>query len=399
MQQENNELKMSRSMKDRAEELFNEAVQTNYLRTDKMFAVLMVVQWIGGIIAAYWISPKTWVGSVSQTNPHVWAAIFLGGAITALPVILVVMAPGSAIARYVIATSQMLMGALFIHLSGGRIEAHFHVFGSLAFLAIYRDWRVLIPATIVVAADHILRGVFWPQSIYGVLSGSEWRWIEHAGWVAFEDVFLFLSCHRSWQDMWRQAVRGAELFSREARYRSVIEQTSDGICLFDLHRNKLIESNKAFCSLLGYTPVELAKTSSADLLRKGGKEWVDLAPVLSKKQSITIEQRYHRQDNSFMDVSITISPVSYDGNDVICLVAHDITIRKAAEEALQKHNDDLSLRVAERTAALATAKGKLEAEIAERQKVAADLHSYQNFFKNAKSSMLKDRPDMAESLS
>ena len=42
----------------------------------------------------------------------------------------------------------MLMGALLIHLTVGRIETHFHVFVSLAILAFYRDWRVLIPATI-----------------------------------------------------------------------------------------------------------------------------------------------------------------------------------------------------------------------------------------------------------
>ena len=84
----------------------------------------------------------------------------------------------------------MLMGALLIHLTGGRIETHFHVFGSLAFLAFYRDWRVLIPATIVVALDHMLRGLFWPQSVYGVLVASQWRWLEHAAWVVFEDVFL-----------------------------------------------------------------------------------------------------------------------------------------------------------------------------------------------------------------
>ena len=48
----------------------------------------------------------------------------------------------------------MLMGALLIHLTGGRIEAHFHIFGSLAFLAIYRDWRVLITASLVVVLDH-----------------------------------------------------------------------------------------------------------------------------------------------------------------------------------------------------------------------------------------------------
>ena len=33
------------------------------------------------------------------------------------------------------------VSALLIHLSGGRIETHFHIFGSLAFLAFYRDCR------------------------------------------------------------------------------------------------------------------------------------------------------------------------------------------------------------------------------------------------------------------
>ena len=55
-----------------------------------------------------------------------------------------------------IAANQMLWSALLIHLSGGRIETHFHVFGSLAFLAFYRDWRVLLTATVVVAADHLI---------------------------------------------------------------------------------------------------------------------------------------------------------------------------------------------------------------------------------------------------
>ena len=97
-----------------------------------------------------------------------WAAWLLGGAITALPVGLAVLRPGRTSTRHVIAAGQMLMSALLIHLSGGRIETHFHVFGSLAFLAFYRDWTVFVPATVVVAADHFLRGLYWPESVYGV---------------------------------------------------------------------------------------------------------------------------------------------------------------------------------------------------------------------------------------
>src|SRR5882724_15533 len=175
-----------------------------------MFAALMALQWLAGVAAALWVSPKAWEGTASHTHPHVWAAVFLGGAISSLPIILAVIRPGEITTRYTVAVGQMLMGALLIHLTGGRIETHFHVFGSLAFLSFYRDWRVLLPATIVVAADHLLRGVFWPESIYGVLTVSAWRWLEHAGWVIFEDIFLVLACLRSKTEMREIANRTAE---------------------------------------------------------------------------------------------------------------------------------------------------------------------------------------------
>ena len=146
----------------RARSLFFESQQSIYRRADRMFAKLMICQWFAAIAAALWITPRTWAGQYSQVHLHVWIAIFLEGLITVFPVALVWRHPGEATTRYVIGAAQMLMSALFIHLTGGRIETHFHVFGSLAFLAFYRDWKVFIPATVVVAGDHLVRGLFFP---------------------------------------------------------------------------------------------------------------------------------------------------------------------------------------------------------------------------------------------
>jgi signal transduction histidine kinase/DNA-binding NarL/FixJ family response regulator len=162
-------------------------------RTDRMFAYLMVAQWIGGIVATFAISPKTWTGPISGPHAHVYFAAIVGGVLCSLPVWLAWKHPGRLVTRLVIGSSQLLFSCLLIHLTGGRIETHFHVFGSLAFLAFYRDWRVLVPATLIVALDHLVRGVWWPQSVFGVATASPWRWIEHAGWVLFEDAFLLLS--------------------------------------------------------------------------------------------------------------------------------------------------------------------------------------------------------------
>jgi len=193
------------------ESLFHERQQATYRRVDRLFAGLMLFQWVGGVIAALVISPQAWEGATSHLHIHVWLAVFFGGLITLFPVLLAFLRPGHAYTRFTIAIGQMLMSALLIHLSGGRIETHFHVFGSLAFLAFYRDWRVFIPATIVVALDHFVRGVYWPQSVFGVLTASHWRWVEHAAWVIFEDVFLIYSCVQGVGEMHDSARKQADL--------------------------------------------------------------------------------------------------------------------------------------------------------------------------------------------
>src|SRR6478752_4842540 len=153
-----------------AAEHFQDHCQQVWQRTDRMFAGLMALQWLASIGVALWITPLTWIGATSSIHVHVLAAIFLGGIIAAFPILLVFLRPGQPITRHVIAVAQMLAAALLSHLTGGRIETHFQIFGSLAFLAFYRDWRVLVTASIVVALDHFLRGTYWPQSIFGTVT-------------------------------------------------------------------------------------------------------------------------------------------------------------------------------------------------------------------------------------
>lgn len=200
----------------RADALYREAMTRIQVYTDRMFVCLMPLQWIGGVVAALCLSPLTWDGARCAIHPHVWAALVLGGGIALLPVMIALRYPGRAVTRLAIAVCQMLMSALLIHVTGGRIETHFHVFGSLAFLAFYRDWRVLIAATVVVAGDHMLRGLYWPQSVFGVAAVSPWRWVEHAAWVVFEDVFLLLATAQSLREMRTTVQRQARLEETEA---------------------------------------------------------------------------------------------------------------------------------------------------------------------------------------
>ncbi len=199
------------SIAARAGVLVNQQEDSLFRRNARMFAILMGLEFIAGVVVALTISPRTWTGLNSQIHPHVFAAFLLGFPIVSLPIFLAIHSPTSVLTRHVIAIGQMLMCGLLIHLTGGRIETHFLIFGALAFLSFFGDWKILVTASLVTAADHLLRGAFWPQSIYGVVSAGYWRSLEHIGWVTFEDIFLVIACLRTRNGLHMQCRREAQL--------------------------------------------------------------------------------------------------------------------------------------------------------------------------------------------
>jgi diguanylate cyclase (GGDEF)-like protein len=199
------------ALQKRAAQYFHRSFDMLTAQVDRMFVWLLAAEWLGMVVTAMIVSPRTWSGIQSALNPHLWAAI-LAGPVFILPAIaMALIHPSRPLTRHVIAVSQILTSILLIGATGGRIETHFHIFGSLAFLAFYRDWRVLVTASVLTALDHLARGIWWPQSVYGVLTASPWRSVEHAWWVVFEDFFLILASRRSIAEMWAVAMSKARL--------------------------------------------------------------------------------------------------------------------------------------------------------------------------------------------
>lgn len=323
----------------RAEELFQQHRQQIFVDTDKLFARLMLFQWVACIVIALLVSPRTWQGDASSIHTHVWAAIVVGGAITLFPVWLTRVWPGAALTRHVIAVAQMLMSALLISLTGGRIETHFHVFGSLVILSFYRDWRVLIPATLVVALDHFLRGIYWPYSVYGVLTASPWRSIEHAGWVVFEDVFLVISCLRSISEMRFIANRTAALEASDQASRQLFEEAPIGMAVVGLDEH-FKQVNARFSQMVDYSEAELKTRTPLDITHP--EDWHNTkhfaGALLRGTARASLEKRYVRKNGEMIWATRTACVIRDETGQPhhFLIMVEDISERKRAEAALSE---------------------------------------------------------------
>jgi methyl-accepting chemotaxis protein len=100
---------------------------------------------------------------------------------------------GRLAARMAIAVALLSLSALIIHQSGGMIEMHFHIFAILAFLLLYRDWRVPVAGAVVVALHHVLFNYLQTHGNGAMVFQHRTGWgivAVHAGWVVFEVAIL-----------------------------------------------------------------------------------------------------------------------------------------------------------------------------------------------------------------
>lgn len=131
----------------------------------------------------------------------------------------------------------------------------------------------------------------------------------------------------------------------EERYRAVVEQSAEGIFLVDVISRRILEANSAYLNLLGYTSEELLKLTIYDIVP------IDQAILdkrieraLTEKHFYIRESQHLRKDGSLVYVSASVSLISFRGRKVFCMVAHDLSEHKLAQEALQ--NSEARLRLA-----------------------------------------------------
>jgi PAS domain S-box-containing protein len=147
----------------------------------------------------------------------------------------------------------------------------------------------------------------------------------------------------------------------EPRFRAMYQQFPMSVQIFS-PEGRTLEVNDACEELFGPcdTRSPLADPEHADLLRRAFTgETVELAPALVDT----------RPDEAARWIQASARPVRGAGGEIseVILVHQDVTDLKAAQAALQRTNEELEARVAERTLELAATNEALQDEVAEHE--------------------------------
>ena len=165
-----------------------------------------------------------------------------------------------------------------------------------------------------------------------------------------------------------------ELKKREERFKKIINGSIDGFAITNMN-GKIIEVNKAYCQLLGYTQNEILNMSLIDLEAAMTKEELNNKTLkIIETGGSRFETKNKNKNGNIIDVEVSVS-FTPKSNGTFLVFIRDITDRKNSEKALINLNKKLDSKVKKRTDELKRLNEHLIlAEDSERKSLASELH-------------------------
>jgi formate hydrogenlyase transcriptional activator len=141
-----------------------------------------------------------------------------------------------------------------------------------------------------------------------------------------------------------------ELRKSEERFRKIFDHSNDAIFVIDPERDSFLDVNSKACDLLGYSRDELLSLPKAAL---HGTETPELSAfcrsVFENGRGWTDKLTFLTKAGEALSAEVSSSVIDLDGKACVIALVRDITRRKRAEAALQRHFEDLERLVTERT--------------------------------------------------
>jgi PAS domain S-box-containing protein len=152
------------------------------------------------------------------------------------------------------------------------------------------------------------------------------RWIENHIYPSTDGLTVFF------KDVTDIKQITVSLKENEEKYRSLIEQASDGIVITDME-GIILEVNKSIIEILGYTNDELIGYHLSDFLPETDRESIPLRiNELMQGKSLLYERRLVKKGGSIIDVEVNSKMAT---THTLIGFIRDITVRKKYENTLR----------------------------------------------------------------
>jgi diguanylate cyclase (GGDEF)-like protein/PAS domain S-box-containing protein len=236
-----------------------------------------------------------------------------------------------------VALGLLTSSAMIVHLWDGRIEAHFHFFVMVSFLALYEEWSPYLLAIAYVVLHHALGGAMGGGAVFDHPAGMDHPWL----WSAVHGGFIS-ALAASNVVFWRlnEDVRD-DMRDSESRFRSAFDDAPIGMALVD-GDGTVRRVNGELVRTLGFESGELVGMPLSHVL--SGDEHDDRPWPRPELAGVSEERRYVRRDGSTGWALFQHSLLEDDAGTSYITHVLDISARKQAENQLdhQAHHDPLT---------------------------------------------------------
>jgi PAS domain S-box-containing protein len=179
--------------------------------------------------------------------------------------------------------------------------------------------------------------------------------------LSLDNALLY---QKAQKEITERRVAEAALRESEVRFHTIYDSVNDAVFVQDLHTGAIVDVNGTMCSMYGYSRKEALALGVEDLslgeapyTEAESRAWLRAAASSGPQM---FEWKARDKAGRIFWVEVNMRRASIGGQDRILVVARDITGRKQAEEQIRQLNEDLEIRVQQRTAELAQANQELE---------------------------------------
>jgi len=186
----------------------------------------------------------------------------------------------------------------------------------------------------------------------------------------------------------RVKVRTRQLEESETFFRSLFENSPDGIVIIDPHSSdnswKIVDVNPEACRMNGYSREELIGQPIDILNLSAEVDPTDRPAQLEGYRHTRLKRiriTHQRKDGSVFLVDSASCLVIIGGQEFLMGFDRDVTEQVRIENGLQQAHDEMEMRITERTAELAKSNAELINEINERALIEKALSESEEHFK------------------